>query len=201
MLSWRPTHRLAGLALTLPVLLWMGTGVLFHVKHRYAEAYEPLAVPLPGASSWSRAAQAPAQLVAAGALDAEGPLALVHHPSGRPAYLGLHAGAPRALDAGTGAPLPLADAATARAWALAAVRASAHAQRYGAPEDAPPTETQHASALLGGRALPAYAFAFSGGKQVTVDRLTGEVSQTGALNDFIDATYRVHYLQWTPWRR
>ena len=78
--------------------------------------------------------------------------------------------------------------------------ASAHAQRYGALEEGAPEEALLPSPLLGGRELPAYAFRFSGGKRVTVARLTGEVAQTGALNDFIDASYRVHYLQWTPWR-
>lgn len=33
-----------------------------------------------------------------------------------------------------------------------------------------------------------------------VDRVTLEIAQTGDLNDFIDLTYRVHYLQWTPWK-
>ena len=37
------------------------------------------------------------------------------------------------------------------------------------------------------------------GKTVTVDRVTGEIRQTGDLNDWIDFTYRLHYLQWTPW--
>ena len=192
-------HRLAGLLLALPVLLWMGTGLLFHVKHRYAEAYEPLAVPRPPAT-WAQARLAPAQVVARGLLSDGEPLVLLQHPSGRPAWLGLHAGAARAVDAESGAPLPLADAATARGWARAAVAASAHAQRYGALEGVAPEEAQLPSALLGGRALPAYAFHFSGGKRVTVGRVTGEVAQTGALNDFIDASYRVHYLQWTPWR-
>ena len=40
---------------------------------------------------------------------------------------------------------------------------------------------------------------FSGANTVTIDRLTGEIVQTGALNDWIDFTYRVHYMQWTPW--
>lgn len=196
----RGGHRLLGLALSLPVLLWMGTGVLFHVKHRYAEAYEPLAVPRPPAS-WTGARLAPAEALAAGGLDAHGPLALLQHPSGRPAYVGLRAGGEAAaVDAASGAALGLADVDTARAWALAGVGASAHAARYGSLLPGAPRGTVHASALLGGRELPAYAFAFSGGKQVTVDRLTGELAQTGALNDFIDATYRVHYLQWTPWR-
>ena len=47
---------------------------------------------------------------------------------------------------------------------------------------------------------PSLDLSFSGGKTVTVDRLTGEIAQTGALNDWIDFTYRVHYLQWTPWK-
>ena len=192
-------HRLAGLLLALPVLLWMGTGVLFHVKHRYAEAYEPLAVPRPPAR-WAQAQLTPAALVARGALAADGPLVLLQHPSGRAVWLGLHEGAVRAVDAEHGEALPLADAQTARAWALAAVAASAHAGRYGALEPGAPAEALQPSALLVGRELPAYAFHFSGGKRVTVGRVTGEVTQTGALNDFIDASYRLHYLQWTPWR-
>lgn len=65
-----PLHRLAGLALALPLLLWMGTGALFHLEHRYGEAYEPLAAPPPPAVAWGEARVAPAQLGAgAGALN------------------------------------------------------------------------------------------------------------------------------------
>jgi hypothetical protein len=113
-------------------------------------------------------------------------------------YLGVLGGEARAVDARDGSVLPAADVALARAWALASVEASAYAARYGAPVGTP-EEAAHFSSLLG-RELPAFRFRFSGGKVVTVNRLTGEVSQTGELNDFIDFTYRLHYLRWTPWQ-
>lgn len=191
-------HRLLGLVLALPLAVWMTTGTLFHLKHRYAEAYEALKVPLPATAPWGDARLSPAEVVARGLLGPEGPLALTVHPSGRPVYLGVLGGEPRAVEAHEGSVLPAADAELARAWALAAVGASAHAARYGAPMG-PAEELSHFSSLLG-REAPSFRFRFSGGKTVTVNRLTGEVSQTGELNDFIDLTYRLHYLQWTPWR-
>lgn len=191
-------HRLAGLALALPVFLWMGTGLLFHVKHRYGEAYEALAVPQQAPAPWTEARLAPAELVARGVVEAQAPLVLLRHPSGEAAYLGVKETRPVLLSAVDGRALPLADLETSREWARRAVAASAHATRYGVPEGEA-TEGEHFSTQLG-RALPAHVFRFSGGKVVTVNRLTGEVVQTGALNDFIDFTYRLHYLQWTPWR-
>ena len=183
-------HRLAGLVLALPVVLWMGTGVLFHVKHRYAEAYEALKVPAPQAD-WARATVPPSQ--AGGAV-----LALFTHPSGVPAYLVARGDDARVVDAATGEELPPADTRTTRAWMEAAVKASAHAHRYGSAEQTSEDVQEHST--LAGRPLPAHRYAFrSGGKVVTVSRLTGEVTQTGALNTFIDTTYKVHYLQWTPW--
>jgi len=191
-------HRLLGLALALPLAVWMATGTLFHLKHRYDEAYEPLKVPAPASVPWADARLSPADVVARGLLGTEVPLVLTVHPGGQPVYLGVLGGEPRAVGAREGSVLPAADAELARAWALAAVAASAHAARYGAPVGAP-EEATHFSSLLG-RELPAFRFRFSGGKAVTVNRLTGELSQTGELNDFIDFTYRLHYLRWTPWQ-
>jgi hypothetical protein len=176
----------------------MTTGTLFHIKHRYAEAYEALKVPAPVAVAWGEARLSPSEVVSQGLLGREGPLALALHPSGRPVYLGVLGGEARAVDVRDGALLALADVSLARSWAVAAVGASAHAARYGAPVGAP-EEVAQFSALLG-RDVPAFRFRFSGGKAVTVNRLTGEVAQTGELNDFIDFTYRLHYLQWTPWQ-
>ncbi len=191
-------HRLLGLVLALPLGVWMTTGTLFHLKHRYDEAYEPLKVPAPTVVPWGDARLAPADVVARGLLGREVPLALAVHPGGQPVYLGVLGGEARAVDARDGSVLPAADAALARAWALASVEASAHAARYGTPVGTP-EEASHFSSLFG-RELPAFRFRFSGAKVVTVNRLTGEVSQTGELNDFIDFTYRLHYLRWTPWQ-
>ncbi len=47
---------------------------------------------------------------------------------------------------------------------------------------------------------PALLLRYSVAKTVRVELLTGEIAPAGALNEFIDATYRLHYLQWTPLR-
>jgi hypothetical protein len=57
----------------------------------------------------------------------------------------------------------------------------------------------HLSALTGVED-PAFLFRTAGGKRVVVDRVTGEVTQSGDLNVRIDLLYRIHYLQWTPWK-
>jgi uncharacterized iron-regulated membrane protein len=192
----RRLHRLAGLLLALPLVLWIATGFLFHVKHRYAEAYEALRVPGP-APAWQSARLSPADLFTRSLFEPASRPFLGASPGGVPVYFGAKAGAPVAVDAGTGVPLPPASEETAVGWARAAVAASAHSGRYGSPSTT--SETRHASSLTGAED-PAFAIAFSGGKTLTVDRITGEVSQTGALNDWIDWTYRIHYLQWTPWK-
>ncbi len=194
----RRLHRLAGLVLCLPLLLWMATGLLFHVKHRYAEAYEPLAAPLPAPPAWDRAVMSPAAVLARGHLDAGSPLALFPHPRGLVCYFGRKGGAGAAVDSASGEAVPVATEEAALLWAESAVAASKHAARYGRSEGRP-EEATFASRLTGA-SDPAFRFRFGGGKRVLVDRVTGEVSQSGDLNEWIDATYRVHYLQWTPWK-
>lgn len=190
-------HRAAGVLLALPLVLWMATGLLFHVKHRYAEAYEPLAVPAPPVGL-AVARIAPAQLVARGLVDGAAGLTLARDPRGGVAYYGTLAGRPVAVDAASGLELPPADDALALEWARRAVGGSAHARRYG---EAGATRPAELPSRLTGTSDPALAVDFSGGKTVIVDRITGEMTQHGALNDWIDLTYRVHYLQWTPWPR
>lgn len=192
----RRWHRLAGLLLALPLAVWMVTGLLFHVKHRYAEAYEPLGL-RPPTGGLARATLSPSEILGRGLLDAAGPVSLAVHPSGAPAYYGLKDGKPSGWSAVDGSPISAATEETGKRWAETAVAASAHRSRYGNPVRTEPGE--HASALTGG-ADPALVVHYDGGKRVTVDLLTGEISQTGDLNAFIDLTYRLHYLQWTPWQ-
>lgn len=186
-------HRFAGPLLVLPLVIWMVTGVLFHVKHRYDEAYEPLRVPPPEGSPVSFAE---ARVSAAEALQSVGAAPgtrpqLIAHPRGVPAWVVPSTDAASSLiDARTGERMPPAGVEEARSWARAAVKGSQHAHRYG-------DVVEHEEVGAFGSAL---AVKFSGDKTVTIDRLTGEVTQTGALNDFIDWTYRLHYLQWTPWK-
>ena len=192
----RAAHRLAGIALALPLVLWIGTGLLFHVKPGWDEAYEALAVPPPGPLPWERVVFSPAALKARGLLD-PGPVALGAHPSGLVAWFGLREGRPAAVDGTSGEPIPPASEDAARAFALAAISGSRHAGSYGPIVSVEPGA--HRSALTGAED-PAFVFRTSGGKRVAVDRVTGEVRQSGDLNERIDLLYRIHYLQWTPWK-
>lgn len=191
-------HRVAGLCLALPLVVWVATGLLFHVKHRYAEAYEALAAPLAAGPLWSRAVFSPAALQARGLLDAEAPVALAAHPRGLVAYFGRRGEAGVAVDAASGDPIPVAAEETARVWLREALRASKHAARYG---DVVGVEETSVPSALTGVQNPAFTFRTTGGKRVTVDRVTGAMTQTGDLNSWIDLTYRLHYLQWTPWKK
>jgi uncharacterized iron-regulated membrane protein len=193
----RAAHRILGLTLALPLVVWMATGLLFHVKHRYGEAYETLRAvdPAGEAEALSRASLSPSEVLARGGLD-RGRIAL-HVRPGAPVYLGRKEGRGVAVDASSGEPLPPADEPTARLWLRAALSRSPNAGRYG--EVALARETVSLSSLTGGED-PAFLFETTGGKRVTVDRVTAEIAQAGDLNDFIDLTYRLHYLQWTPWK-
>jgi uncharacterized iron-regulated membrane protein len=196
--AFRRFHRLFGLLLALPLFLWMLTGILFNVKYRYAEAYEGLRVPCkPGGISWREARVSPADLIAGGRMDGNATFSVFAHPSHRPMYAGSKSKRAVVVDAATGSEiLPVAEN-EAKVWAQAAVDASANATRYGVALHI--SEGSRASSLTG-VADPAFVLEYSGGKTITIDRLTGEISQTGQLNDWIDFTYRVHYLQWTPWK-
>lgn len=192
----RAAHRIAGLVLAVPLVLWIGTGLLFHVKPGWDEAYESLAPPSPGPLPWEQVVFSPAAVKARGLLD-PGPVALAPHPSGLVAWFGLREGRPAAVDGTSGEPIPPASEGAARGFALAAISASRHAASYGTIVSAEPAS--HRSALTGVE-NPALLIRTSGGKRVLVDRITGEVNQSGKLNERIDLLYRIHYLQWTPWR-
>ena len=157
----RAVHRLAGLVLVVPLVLWIGTGLLFHVKPGWDEAYESLAAPPPGPLPWERVVFSPAAVKARGLLD-PGPVALAPHPSGLVAWFGLRQGRPAAVDGTSGEPIPPASEGAARAFALAAISASRHAASYGTIVSAGPAA--HRSALTGVED-PALLFRTSGGKR------------------------------------
>jgi len=184
--------------MSIPLFLWIVTGILFNVKYRYAEAYEPLNVKTASSrKAWSGALVSPGELVSSEKLDGTERISLFMHPSQVPAYAGMHNGAPVAVSAVTGAYISEASEGELKDWADKAIGQSRSSQRYGA------ILTKRAGkrmSALTGAEDPAIVFEYSGEKTVTVDRLTGEMSQTGKLNDWIDWTYRVHYLQWTPWK-
>jgi uncharacterized iron-regulated membrane protein len=195
----RRLHRFLGLSLAMPLVLWMATGVLFHVKYRYAEAYESLQALRRGTADLSRFTVSAARAATGDRFEKECVPRFGVRPDGRAGWFGRKGGKGVAVDAETGAILGEEEEEISSEWGLAAVRASPHASRYGHvvarqpsknPRYSPLTLSQNSSLDL----------SFSGGKTITIDRLTGEIAQTGALNDWIDFTYRVHYMQWTPWK-
>jgi len=193
----RTLHRLIGITMAIPLFLWIVTGILFNVKYRYAEAYEPLALKIPfTAGAWNEALVSPGELVSSGKIDGQSRISLFMHPSKTPAYAGVRGGTPVVVNAVTGDYISEAMDDELKHWADDAVGQSQNAAHYGAIVKR--TSGTRLSALTGVMDS-AGVFEYSEGKTVTVDRLTGEMSQTGRINDWIDWTYRVHYLQWTPW--
>ena len=194
----RPAHRALGLALALPLVLWMATGLLFHVKRRYAEAYETLRAPFP-ASDLSRFTVSAARASAGDFFESGWVPRFAIRPDGKGAWFGKKGEEGRAVDASSGAALGPVEEKISSEWGMAAVAASPNAARYGTLVRVTRSRAAAASPLTLSK-NSSLDLLFSGGKTVTVDRLTGEITQTGALNDWIDLTYRVHYLQWTPWK-
>ena len=194
----RTLHRLIGITMSIPLFLWIVTGILFNVKYRYAEAYEPLALKtVSSREAWSGAVMSPGELVSSEKLDGASRISLFIHPSKVPAYAGRSRGVPVAVSAVTGESIPEGSDDDLQHWADEAIAQSHNAKRYGTIVS---DRAEKRFSALTGVEDPAIVFEYSGGKNVTVDRLTGEMSQTGKLNDWIDWTYRVHYLQWTPWK-
>lgn len=197
----RTYHKIAGAILALQLVLWTVTGFLFNYKFRYEEAYESLrAVPAAGnpAAPWAN----PADAIGRAGLDpaAVRRVALLHDNRG---YLYLFdAGAESApdvklADARTGDPVALLDAAGAEAALRSALTQSPNAATYGAVRGA---RQVPASSVLLGRETPAWELELDSGQTVTVNAVTGEIARTALLNSVIDWTYRVHYMQYTPWK-
>ena len=55
------------------------------------------------------------------------------------------------------------------------------------------------SAALGAE-TPAWELTLDSGHIITVNSVTAEISHTSMLNSWIDWTYRIHYMQYTPWK-
>lgn len=196
----RSFHKFAGAILAIQIILWIVTGFLFNYKYRYEEAYEHLAAAPSTAvpSTWTT----PAESIALAGLQAA-PLRevrLLHDARG---YLYLietgtdEQPVAHLASASTGAPVSPLDAAGAEAVLRSAIAGSKHAARYGAITG---TRQADASSALLGRITPGWQFALSTGQTVTVNALTAEITHTALLNDWIDWTYRVHYMQYTPWK-
>ena len=182
-------------------MVWVLTGFLFNLKYRYDEAYEPLkAAPAEGQpAGWV----SPADAAAKAGLDpaAVRGVSLLHDNRGY-VYV-LASGKPEAPElrlasAVDGSPMAPLDAAGAQAALASALNGSKNATNFGAVANA--TQTTGPSALLGGVQTPAWQLALASGQIVTVNAYTAEIEHTALLNDTIDWTYRVHYMQYTPWK-
>ena len=192
----RTYHKIVGAICALQIVAWIVTGLLFNYKYRYDEAYEPLkaapAATAPG--PWT----SPADALALASVD-PGSLQRVHLLNDNRGSLYLIEVGPdlRLADARTGAPVEPLDAAGADAALRSALASSPNAARYGAVRDA--RQTSATSAIVG-RETPAWALELDSGQTVTVNAYTAEIAHTSGLNTFIDWTYAVHYMQYTPWK-
>ena len=180
----RRIHRVLGVLLVLPLFLWTATGLLFLVKPGWRGAYE-LLDPF-HEERLDLASLVPLSLVVGepGASGTVSRLELVSTALGPLYRLSGPGGATRLVDARTGSVLsPLGSDAGAKVAADAAGRAQASA-RYGAITAA----REEGDAIR---------VSFAGGAEIRVGRDDLSLSQSGADTSWIDALYRIHYLQWT----
>ncbi len=197
----RTFHKIAGAVLALQLVLWTLTGFLFNYKHRYDEAYEPLR-PVAVASETPAVWVSPADAARTSGLDPavvrrvellhdhRGDLyVLVSGPEAAPQY--------QLASSTTGAAVAPLDAAGATAALRSALSKSPNASGYGTVKAA--RQITCPSSVLGGD-CQAWELSLDTGQIVTVNAVTAEISHTSLLNDWIDWTYRVHYMQYTPWK-
>lgn len=185
----RRLHRWLGLLLLVPLLLWITTGLLFHLKPGWSGAYEMLDS-TPSPTELEPATIVSLERAVAGAGADPGALAsaeLVLSDLGALWRLGFAGGRHVLVDARTGALRSPLDEEACRALAAGAASRARATDRYGA-----------VTTVEGGQELTDVRFA--GGAVVTVDRATGRLSQRGADTDRIDLFYRLHYVQWTGHR-
>lgn len=179
----RRLHRLLGLCLVAPFLLWTATGLLFLLKPGWRGAYEGLDAfqetpfdPL-GVVPLSLAVGKPGESGAA-----------VHVELGSTAlglvYRIVEPETTRIVDARSGTVLSPLERDAAVKVAVDAASRSASPQRYGDVVEAREQED-------------AVEVVFAGGATVAVGRDDLSIAQYGADSARIDALYRIHYLQWT----
>jgi uncharacterized iron-regulated membrane protein len=197
----RAFHRVAGAVVATQLLIWIVTGLLFNVKYRYDEAYEQL-TPIPSATDGAGSWVSPADALQRSGIEAS-PLRNIHLLHDNRGYLYLFDVGPDAspalylADAQTGQLVSALDAEGAEAVLRSAVQRSPHAASYGAVKSA--IKTTKPSALVG-RETDAWELTLETGQQVVITAYTAEISHDALLNTGIDWTYRIHYLQYTPWK-
>jgi hypothetical protein len=183
----RSLHRMLGLVLLAPILVWAVTGLLFQLKPGWDAAYAsldgapPAAVLDPrgllGLDAAVAAAKTDAPLIGARLIASDlGPMWRLD--------LGGDAGGRVLIDARDGRVRSPLDEAAVRALVNAAVARATRPERYGAIQ----------GVALGGEDA---TVRFAGGATVTVGRHDAALAQRGPDTDTIDLLYRLHYLQWT----
>jgi uncharacterized iron-regulated membrane protein len=197
----RAYHRVAGAIVATQLLIWIITGLFFNVKYRYDEAYEQLA-PVPAPTDSAGPWVSPVDALDRSGIEAS-PLRnvyLLHDNRGYLYLFDVGSDASPALhlaDARTGQLVSALDAEGAEAVLRSALQRSQHAERYGAVKSA--IKTAKSSTLVG-RETDAWELTLATGQQVVVTAYTAEISHDALLNTAIDWTYRIHYLQYTPWK-
>lgn len=166
----RSAHRALGLLLTLPILAWAATGLLFHLKPGWSGAYATLEVPteplagtlaIPPGADW---------LEVRGLRTALGQHWLVRTQAGR-----LHLGPDLQ---------PFAKPERARLAAFVDTALARDRERYGQVSDAPSAAGED-------------VFLTTTGVRIELDWTSLRLDQRGRDTERIDLLYRVHYLQWT----
>ncbi len=180
----RYLHRVLGLVLLIPFLLWTATGLMFLLKPGWTPAYEMLDAFLPTSLDLGAVLPPTEALRQAGVEEAPVRVELVQTALGPTYRVRFSAGASALVDARSGRLQSPLSEAQARAIAESAAAKATARDRFGA--------------VLRSRTVgDAVEVEFKGGAVVTVGRSDLSVSQRGPDTDRIDALYRVHYLQWT----
>jgi hypothetical protein len=180
----RPLHRVLGLVLLIPFLLWTATGLMFLLKPGWTPAYEMLDAFQPTALDLG-AVLPPAQMLRQAGIEGAPTRIELGQTALGPMYrVRLWEGGTALADARSGRlQSPVSEVQAKVIAESAAARASAR-ERYGA--------------VLRARTVSdAVEVEFAGGAVVTVGRSDLSVTQRGPDTDWIDRLYRIHYLQWT----
>jgi hypothetical protein len=160
-------HRLLGIVLLLPILAWAITGLVFFIKPGYGGAYEMLAVKTYPLGGAINIAAQPSWLEVRALRSVLGEHLLVRTSSGW-----------QQLDARDFEPRPAPEGADLRR--LVADALNANPQRYGT-----------IVSTDGG------VIRTDTGAEIRLDWQQMRLQQYGRDTRFIDALYRIHYLQWS----
>lgn len=175
-------HRWVGLLLALPFVVWTVTGLLFHLKPGWAQAYEMLSIEDDAASLPLDAVPPP--LAGRGAARKAELFVTAIGPLYRVTSVAAGSRTVELVDARTGAPVSPLGADAAQELATDAVRRSPYRTEYGAVAGLEATDRT-------------FAVRFVGGQVVRVDRRSGALAREGRDTSRIDRLYRLHYLKWT----